>query len=127
MANLVEALEAEQREKLSTGKEERLQPGDLVRVHLLIVEGRRERVQVFEGTIIAIRGSGTNKTITVRRTGAHGVGVERIFPVYSPRVEKVEVVRHSKVRRSKLYYLRNLTGKKARLRQRFIKSGESDE
>lgn len=124
MANLVDAVEAEQLEYLGNDKPTDLRPGDLVRVHLLIVEGRRERVQVFEGTIIAIKGSGISKTITVRRTAAHGVGVERIFPVYSPRVEKIEIVRRSKVRRAKLYYLRKLRGKQARLRQRFVARDE---
>lgn len=121
MADLVQALESEVLEQLAAKKDvPRLRPGDIVRVHLRIVEGNKERVQVFQGTIIAIKGRGVNLMITVRRIASHGVGVERIFPVYSPRVEKIEVVRHSKVRRAKLYYLRDLTGKKARLRQRFI-------
>lgn len=121
MADLVQALESEVLEQLAAKKDvPRLRPGDIVRVHLRIVEGNKERVQVFQGTIIAIKGRGVNRTITVRRIASHGVGVERIFPVYAPRVEKIEVLRHSKVRRAKLYYLRNLTGKKARLRQRFI-------
>ncbi|GAP62413.1 large subunit ribosomal protein L19 [Ardenticatena maritima] len=121
MADLVQALESEVLEQLAAKKDvPRLRPGDIVRVHLRIVEGNKERVQVFQGTIIAIKGRGVNRMITVRRIASHGVGVERIFPVYSPRVEKIEVVRHSKVRRAKLYYLRDLTGKKARLRQRFI-------
>ncbi|PLV60371.1 50S ribosomal protein L19 [Thermotoga sp. KOL6] len=86
-------------------------PGDTVRVHVKVVEGDRERIQVFEGIVIAKRGSGINKTFTVRRIGSHGVGVERIFPIHSPVVEKIEVVRKGKVRRAKLYYLRNVRGK----------------
>ncbi|HBY94860.1 MAG TPA: 50S ribosomal protein L19 [Chloroflexi bacterium] len=117
MANLVQALEAEQMERLGKDLPE-IRPGDTVRVYLLIVEGNRERVQVFEGVVLAIKGAGLNRSITVRRIGAHGVGVERVFPIYSPRLEKIEVVRHGRVRRAKLYYLRKLSGKKARLRER---------
>lgn len=90
--------------------------GDTVRVHIRIVEGAKERVQVVEGIIIKMRGSQNRKTITVRKV-SFGVGVERIFPLHSPRVEKVEVVKHSKVRRAKLYYLRELRGKAARLKE----------
>ena len=86
-------------------------PGDTVRVHVKVVEAGRERVQPFEGIVIKIRGSGTGKTFTVRRIGAAGVGVERIFPVHSPVVEKIEVLRKGKVRKAKLYYLRNIRGK----------------
>ena len=91
--------------------------GDVVKVHNRIVEGKNERVQVFQGTIIAQKGEGPARSITVRKIGAHGVGVERIFRLHSPRVEKIEVLRHSKVRRSKLYFLRDRVGKKARLKQ----------
>jgi large subunit ribosomal protein L19 len=90
--------------------------GDTVRVHIRIVEGAKERVQVVEGLIIKMRGSQNRKTITVRKV-SFGVGVERIFPLHSPRVEKVEIVKHSKVRRAKLYYLRELRGKAARLKE----------
>jgi large subunit ribosomal protein L19 len=83
--------------------------GDIVRVHQKITEAEKTRIQVFEGMVIAIRGEGKNKTFTVRRIGAGGVGVERIFPLYSPLLEKVEVVKHGRVRRSKLYYLREKT------------------
>jgi len=95
--------------------------GDTVRVHIRIVEGAKERVQVVEGLIIKMRGSQNRKTITVRKV-SFGVGVERIFPLHSPRVEKVEVVKHSKVRRSKLYYLRELRGKAARLKEVRVQS-----
>lgn len=96
----------------------KLHPGDTVRVHFRIVEGKRERVQVFEGLVLAINGSGSNRSITVRRMGAHGVGVERIFPLFTPRVEKFEVTRRAHVRRAKLYYMRGRTGKRARLKER---------
>ena len=95
-----------------------LQPGDTVRVHNRIVEGDRERVQVFQGVVIKLRGSGVNRSFTVRRTAAHGVGVERTFPLYSPRVEKVEVLRHGHARRARLYFLRERRGRAARLRER---------
>lgn len=93
-----------------------LRPGDTVRVHARIVEGDKERIQIFQGTIIRITEGGRNATFTVRRIAAHGVGVERTFLLQSPRVEKVEVVRHGHVRRARLYYLRGLSGRKARLR-----------
>ena len=91
--------------------------GDTVKVYAKIVEGNKERVQVFEGVVIARSGSGANENYTVRRI-SYGVGVERTFPVHSPRVEKIVVVRKGIVRRAKLYYLRNLTGKAARIRER---------
>lgn len=91
--------------------------GDTVRVHAKVVEGTRERIQMFEGVVIARKGSGISETYTVRKI-SNGVGVERIFPVHTPRVEQIEVIRHGKVRRAKLYYLRALTGKKARIAER---------
>lgn len=90
--------------------------GDTVKVHFKIVEGTTERVQVYEGTVIAIKNSGIRKTFTVRKL-SYGVGVERIFPVNSPRIEKVEVVKRGKVRRAKLYYLRDKVGKKSRIKE----------
>jgi len=95
-----------------------LRPGDTVKVHNRIVEGSRERVQVFQGEIIRIRKGGINSNFTVRRIASHGVGVERTFLLHSPRVEKVEVLRHAKVRRAKLYYLRDRRSKAARLKER---------
>jgi len=95
-----------------------LRPGDTVRVHARIVEGNRERVQVFQGTVMRKRGGGVNTNFTVRRIASHGVGVERTFLLHSPRLEKVEVLRHAHVRRSKLYYLRGRKGKSARLREK---------
>lgn len=90
--------------------------GDVVKVHVKIVEGTRERIQVFEGTVIAMKGSGVSETFTVRRV-SYGVGIERVFPVNSPNVAKVEVVRHGRVRRSKLYYLRDRVGKAAKVKE----------
>ena len=95
-----------------------LTPGDTVRVHQRIVEGSRERVQVFQGTIIRIRGKSVNRSFTVRRIASHGIGVERTFLLASPRLEKVEVLRHGHHRRAKLYFLRERTGKAARLREK---------
>ncbi len=99
-------------------KEERpsVKVGDVVKVHVKIREGERERIQVFEGTVIANKGSGVSETFTVRRV-SYGVGVERVFPVNSPNVAKVEVVRAGKVRRSKLYYLRDRVGKAAKVKE----------
>ena len=88
-------------------------PGDTVRVHAKVVEGNRERIQIFEGVVIARKGAGISENYTVRKI-SNGVGVERIFPIHTPRVEKIEVVRYGKVRRAKLYYLRALQGKAAR-------------
>lgn len=91
--------------------------GDTVKVHNRIKEGERQRIQIFEGTVIATRNSGVSKTFTVRRV-SHGVGVEKIFPINSPNVENVEVVRRGKVRRNKLYYLRDRVGKLAKVKQK---------
>ena len=90
--------------------------GSTVRVHVKIREGNRERIQAFEGTVIAKKGSGVSSTFTVRRV-AYGVGVERVFPVHSPNVAKVDVIRNGKVRRSKLYYLRDRVGKAAKVKE----------
>lgn len=92
-------------------------PGDTVRVHVKVTEGGRERIQVFEGVVIARRHGGVNETFTVRRV-TYGVGVERTFPLHSPRISQIEVVRKGRVRRAKLYYLRNLKGKAARIREK---------
>ena len=97
-----------------------LNPGDTVKVFVRIVEGNKERTQAFEGIIIKKRGSGVGKTITVRKT-FQGVGVERVFPVYSPRIEKISVLRRGDVRRAKLYYLRELSGKATRIKEKIEK------
>lgn len=96
-----------------------LSPGDSVSVSVKIIEGERERVQEFKGTIIAISKKSNQETFTVRRIASNGIGVERTFLMRSPRVEKVKVERHGKVRRAKLFYLRERTGKKARLKEKF--------
>lgn len=111
--NIIEALEQEQ---LRSDIPE-FRAGDTVKVYAKIVEGNRERIQVFEGVVISRSGSGVRENFTVRRV-SYGVGVERTFPVHSPRIEKIEVARRGIVRRAKLYYLRNLTGKAARIRER---------
>ncbi|MBE6765165.1 MAG: 50S ribosomal protein L19 [Ruminococcaceae bacterium] len=90
--------------------------GDTIKVHVKIREGERERIQIFEGTVIARRGSGVSETFTVRRV-SYGVGVERVFPYNSPNVAKIEVVRRGRVRRSKLYYLRDRVGKAAKVKE----------
>ena len=91
-------------------------PGDTVRVHVKVVEGTRERIQVYEGVVIKRRGGGISETFTVRKV-SYGVGVERAFPVHTPKIAKLEVVRRGKVRRAKLYYLRELRGKAARIKE----------
>ncbi len=91
-------------------------PGDTVKVHLLIREGEKERVQVFEGVVISRSGAGIQETMTVRKI-THGVGVERIFPIHSPRIDKIERASMGRVRRAKLYYLRDRSGKKARIQR----------
>ncbi|WP_099974889.1 MULTISPECIES: 50S ribosomal protein L19 [Lactobacillaceae] len=94
-------------------------PGDSVRVHAKVVEGSRERIQIFEGVVLKRRGTGVSATYTVRKISS-GVGVERTFPLNTPRVDKIEVIRRGSVRRSKLYYLRDRTGKAARIKERRI-------
>ena len=94
-------------------------PGDTVRVHVKVIEGEKERLQAFEGVVIRKRGEGGRASFTVRRI-SYGVGVERTFPLHSPRIDRVEVVRSGRVRRSKLYYLRALAGKAARLKERRV-------
>src|SRR5206468_11409533 len=93
-----------------------LKSGDTVRLQVKVVEGNRERLQPFEGVVMRLRGGGVNRNFTVRRI-THGVGVERTFLINSPRIEKIEVIRHARVRRKQLYYLRGLTGKAARLKE----------
>ena len=93
--------------------------GDLVKVHVRIKEGEKYRIQIFEGTVIAKKHGGINETFTVRRV-AHGCGIERVFPIHSPRVASVDVLRHGVVRRAKLYYLRNRVGKAARVKEKIV-------
>lgn len=111
--NIISVLEQEQLRKDIPD----FRPGDTVKVHVRVVEGNRERVQVFEGVVIGRQNGGVRETFTVRRI-SYGVGVERTFLVHSPRLAKIEVVRRGVVRRAKLHYLRGLTGKAARIRER---------
>jgi len=93
-------------------------PGDTVRVHVKVREGEKERIQVFEGVVIGRKGGGVRETFTVRKV-SYSIGVERVFPVHSPGIDRIDVVRHGRVRRAKLYYLRNLRGKAARLEEEY--------
>lgn len=113
--NLVQSLERQMAKPNANIPE--IQPGDIVKVHVRIVEGDRERIQVFQGTVIRLRKGGVNTNFTVRRIASNGIGVERTFLLYSPRIDKVEVVRHSKVRRAQLYFMRGRRGKAARLKE----------
>lgn len=92
-------------------------PGDTVKVHVKVVEGTRERIQLFEGTVIKIRGAGLSQTFTVRRV-SYGVAVERTFPMHTPKIAKIEITRRGKVRRARLFYLRERVGKKARVKEK---------
>jgi large subunit ribosomal protein L19 len=113
--NLIQELEKEQIEKLTTGKEiPDFQPGDTVIVNVKVVEGERTRIQAYEGVCIGRSGAGLHENFTVRKI-SYGEGVERVFPVYSPMLDSIKIVRRGKVRRAKLYYLRGLRGKAARI------------
>jgi len=103
-----------------------LSPGDTVRVGLKVVEGDKERVQVFQGVVIRVRQGGAGGTFTVRRV-AYGIGIERTFPMASPLIDKVQVVRHGQVRRAKLYYLRGLSAKKARIKEKRLPKGATED
>src|SRR5438270_1051043 len=111
--NVIDELELEQQKESVPA----LRPGDTVKVHAKVVEGTRERIQVFEGLVIRVTGGGLRRNFTVRRV-THGVGVERTFLVHSPRIDRIEVLRHGQVRQARLYYLRGRVGKEARLRER---------
>lgn len=116
--NIVQAFEEEQIKKLLKQRSvPEFQPGDTLKVSVKVVEGERERIQAFEGVCIARRNAGINSSFTLRKI-SYGEGVERVFPLYSPRVSAIEVVRRGKVRRAKLYYLRGRTGKAARIQER---------
>ena len=111
--DIIKAVEADYLNKDAV----KLEIGDYVKVSFKVVEGSRERIQVFEGTVIGMRGEGVKETFTVRKI-AYGVGVERVFPKHSPKIAGIEVVRHGKVRRAKLYYIRNRVGKAARVKEK---------
>lgn len=115
MNDIIQALEAPVNENIPE-----LRPGDMVKVFIRIKEGTSERIQEFKGTVIRMRNRGNNANFTVRRIASNGVGVERTFLIRSPRLEKVTVERHSHVRRAQLYFLRGRTGKRSRLKQKFM-------
>ena len=120
---IIQTLEAERMQGKTVAD---FSPGDSVIVHVKVKEGERERIQAFEGVVIATRNRGLNSAVTVRKI-SHGEGVERVFPIYSPMVEKIQIKRRGQVRRAKLYYLRNLEGRKARIKEKLTKEprGES--
>ena len=119
MDELIEKVESEQtRDELP-----HFRSGDTIRVHQRIREGQKERIQVFEGIVIARKGSGATETMTVRKVSIGGIGVEKVFPIHSPRVEKIEVVNIGRVSRAKLYYLRERTGKSARVKTKRDRKG----
>ncbi len=115
MPDLIKAVEAPANPKVPA-----LEPGDNVSVHVRIVEGNKERVQEFKGTVIRMRKGGNQASFTVRRVAAHGIGVERTFLMRSPRIERVDIFRRAKVRRAQLYFLRDRQGKSARLKERRV-------
>jgi large subunit ribosomal protein L19 len=116
--HIIERLEREQVQRLTAERPvPEFGPGDTVRVNVKVIEGTRERVQAFEGVVIARRNRGVNSSFTVRKI-SYGEGVERVFPLFSPRIDSIEVVRRGRVRRAKLYYLRGRTGKAARIGER---------
>jgi large subunit ribosomal protein L19 len=112
MSNIIQELEKQQMKK----NVPEFKPGDTVRAHVRVVEGARERIQVFEGVVIKRQGAGLRESFTLRRV-SYGVGVERTFPIHAPKVDKIEVTRRGRVRRAKLYYLRTLTGRAARIKE----------
>ena len=116
--NILEKIGAAEVDRLKEGKDiPAFDPGDTVRVNVKVVEGSRERIQAFEGVVIAMNGGGVNQNFTVRKI-SHGEGVERVFPLYSPNIESIDVIRHGRVRRAKLYYLRGRRGRSARITER---------
>lgn len=118
MTNIIDQIDAEQLEKVKkNSKVDDFKAGDVVRVNVKIIEGNNERIQAFEGVVIAKKNAGLNSSFTVRKL-SHGEGVERIFPLFSARIESVKLVRSGQVRRAKLYYLRGRTGKSARIREK---------
>ena len=122
--NIVEEVNKEEMERISQERSiPEFSPGDTLKVHVKVVEGTRERIQVFEGVCIARKANSIISNFTVRKI-SYGEGVERIFPLYSPRIDKIEVVRRGKVRRAKLYYLRDRRGKSARIAEKIDRSGK---
>ena len=124
--NLLKLIEKKNIEKLSTHKIPNFKAGDTVKVHTKVIEGKNERIQMFEGVCIARKNDGINSSFTVRKI-SFGEGVEKVFPLYSPNVAKIELIKHGKVRRAKLYYLRSLFGKKARIAEDLSSAQKSAE
>ena len=121
--NIIENIEKEQMEKLTAGKNlPNFKPGDTLKVHTKVKEGDRERIQIYEGVCIARKNDGLNSSFTVRKI-SFGEGVERVFPVYSPRIEKINILKRGDVRRAKLYYLRELSGKATRIKEKIERKG----
>ncbi len=118
--DIIRAVEAEQLKDNA----ENFRIGDTIKVYFKIIEGKTERVQIYEGLVIALNNSGINRTVTVRKI-SYGVGVERIFPIHSPKIEKIEVTRHGKVRRAKLYYIRDRVGKAAKVKELIRKKSDA--
>ena len=116
--NIIQQLEQEQIQSLPKKRIDDFRPGDTVKIHCNVVEGSKSRIQVFEGTVLYIKGSGINANLCVRKIGVGGIGVERVFPIYSPTIAKIERVRQGRVRRARLYYLRERVGKRARVREK---------
>ena len=126
LMNVIEEIEREHMAELTAEKSvPDFQPGDTVKVNVKVIEGSRERIQAFEGVCIARAGGGLNENFTVRKI-SYGEGVERVFPIYSPLVDSIELMRRGRVRRAKLYYLRGLTGKAARIVERRLKTTKAD-
>ena len=125
--NIVEKISQDQIDKIEEGRPvPEFGPGDTLKVHVKVVEGTRERVQVFEGVCIARKADSINSNFTVRKI-SYGEGVERVFPLYSPRIDQIEVVRRGRVRRAKLYYLRGRRGKSARIAEKIQRTSKSSE
>lgn len=125
--NIVEKISQDQIDKVVEGRPvPEFGPGDTIKVHVKVVEGTRERVQIFEGVCIARKADSINSNFTVRKI-SYGEGVERVFPLYSPRIDQIEVVRRGRVRRAKLYYLRGRRGKSARIAEKIQRTSKSSE
>ena len=125
--NIVEKISQDQIDKVVEGRPvPEFGPGDTLKVHVKVVEGTRERVQIFEGVCIARKADSINSNFTVRKI-SYGEGVERVFPLYSPRIDQIEVVRRGRVRRAKLYYLRGRRGKSARIAEKIQRQGKSSD
>lgn len=116
--NIIQQIEQEEIKNLPQKPIDDFRPGDTIKVHCNVVEGNKTRIQVFEGTVLYVKGSGISANVCVRKIGVGGVGVERVFPIYSPTVAKIERIRQGRVRRARLYYLRDRVGKRARVREK---------